>query len=560
MNTELQIIPLAKLKLSSTTSQRERRARFDKDALADLAESIKAVGLLAPIVARPGVVKSTPGLNGYRVLGKDYMSPDEAEEAARNTFEIVAGERRYLAAKQAGLVHVPVSVRELTDEQVLEVQLVENLQREDLHELAEAEGYEGLQKLGYTAEAIAEKCGKSKATVYARMKLLALCPEARTAFYGGKLTASVALLVARIPPELQKEALEKILDHGYDGEPMSYREAQAYAHREFTFRLDQAGFPTGDPTLLPAAGACTACPKRSGNQPELFADIKRGDVCTDKLCFRQKRAAHAERKIAEARASGQPIIEGKQAERIAKYGTASLQEGFVRLDAHCHEDPKGRTYKKLLGKSAKPVLLVDPRSGEAIEVIEKKDIAPMLKEQGVSRAGANDDSYAAQQRAREKKQKAEIAYRKALFLKVREASAARSKTLTLAELQEAAITLFDRLDHDSTKRLAKLLGWPTDGTITPPIEINDMNEEQLAQLIRDCVFAPTLYVSAWSDMKDGALEDAAADLGIDAKQVRKEVAAEAKAKKKAPKKGGATKTWKLPSSSKKKAVKKAKAS
>jgi ParB/RepB/Spo0J family partition protein len=143
---DLRTIPLSSLRLSQTQAQAERRAHFDQAKLAELAESIKTVGLLQPLVVRP----APPYIVEHNDQGPVY----ETEVGA---CEIIAGERRYLAAQLAGLVEVPCSVRQLTDEQVLEVQLVENLQREDLHELAEAEGYEALQQLGHSIDGIIER-------------------------------------------------------------------------------------------------------------------------------------------------------------------------------------------------------------------------------------------------------------------------------------------------------------------------------------------------------------------------------------------------------------------
>lgn len=511
MSTELQTLPLNVLKLSQTTAQVERRAHFDKDALAELAESIKSVGMLAPIVARPVTDGPLPG-----------------------HFQIVAGERRFLAAKKAGLDHVPVSVRELTDEQVLEVQLVENLQREDLHELAEAEGYEALMKLGYTAEQMADKVGKSKATVYARMKLLALCKEGRKAFYDGAISASIALLIARVPdPALQKQALEEIGDHDV-GDPMSYRDALEYIHREFTFRLDQAGFPTTDATLVPAAGACSACPKRTGNQPELFADIKRGDVCTDPGCFRQKREAIAARKLAAAKASGQRVIDGKQAASITKYGTHSLQDGFVKLDDKCYDDPKSRTYRQLLSKDATPALLVDPKSGGVIEVAEKKDLAPALK--GIRDRSLNPDA------AREKRAKLERAFRQQLYTAIRPKL---PEKLGRAELEHIALVFFKRLENEVQKQVLKLWNWElattkrdgythTSADVTGEQRVPKLNDAALARFMLDCSYAQELRVFTWSDGKPELLLAAAARLKIDPEKIRKDLAAAAASKAKKP--------------------------
>ena len=246
----IRAIALADLKVSSTVSQAERRARFDKIALADLTKSVKKHGVLVPVIVRP--------VNGH--------------------FDLVAGERRYLAAKGAGVTTINADVRTLTDEQVLEIQLIENLQRQDLHELAEAEGYEALQRdHGHSAEQIAGKVGKSKAYVYARMKLLAMCEDARKAFYEGSLTSSTALLIARIPgDEQQQRALKQITEKDYAGRSMGYRDAARYVHETFMLKLSDAPFPREDATLitgrrrvrrLPVAhGKCTGRSFRRGQE------------------------------------------------------------------------------------------------------------------------------------------------------------------------------------------------------------------------------------------------------------------------------------------------------
>jgi ParB/RepB/Spo0J family partition protein len=130
------------------------------------------------------------------------LQPLLARPLGDGGFELVFGHRRLRAAKLAGVASAPVMVRQLDDKEVLEEQIIENAQRDDIHPLEEAEGYERLhEQHGYSVDEIAAKVGKSRAFVYARMKLRALCPAAMEAFYGGKLTAATALYVARIPGE-----------------------------------------------------------------------------------------------------------------------------------------------------------------------------------------------------------------------------------------------------------------------------------------------------------------------------------------------------------------------
>src|SRR5947207_69343 len=163
LKPSLQLVPLPKLHPSKSHVQELRRARFTKDSLKKLADDLKRNGLMQHPLVRP-------------------LPP-----ANSGNYEIVAGERCWLAAKVAGMAEIYVSVRELTDDQALEAQLSENLQREDLHELEEAEGYGELMTLKkITAEEVAALIDQSRSYVYARLKLLALCPEARKDFYAGE--------------------------------------------------------------------------------------------------------------------------------------------------------------------------------------------------------------------------------------------------------------------------------------------------------------------------------------------------------------------------------------
>lgn len=517
LNHEVRQVLLASLTFSDTRSQSERRQHFDKAAMKDLAQSIKEHGVVQPILVWPWKDEHMRGIE----------------------YEVVAGERRAMAAKIAGLTEITATVRELTDEQVLELQLIENLQRQDLHELAEAEGYESLLKLGHTVEAIVAKVGKSRGTVYARMKLLTLIPEARKAFYEGKLAASTALFVARIPPALQKEALKDITTPtGYRDEkaPMSVRQAQKHIHDNYMLRLSDAGFKTSDTTLVPTAGACGACPKRTGNQPELFGDVKNADVCTDPVCFKLKIAAHAERVLAEAKASGQKVIAGKDAEKAAPRGADAHLDGYVRLNERDYSRDKG-TYGQVLGKDYVPTLLVDPDSGKVVKVAPRPDVEKKAKVTG------RDDSYKAKERAEERKHRQAIAYRLALFKAVR-AGTPKRKNLVRSELELVAQRMLDRLDHDSTKRLSTACGWaPKKRTgqyssgfdYEPPTKISAMSDEEIVGLIRDIALAHELQV--WNNAgpqipKD--LEAAAKREDVNAAAIKREIdqAAAAKAAKK----------------------------
>jgi ParB family transcriptional regulator, chromosome partitioning protein len=139
------------------------RKDFRDAELAELADSIRQKGLVQPIVARPD---------------------------GRGGFEIVAGERRWRAAQRAAVHQVPVIVRELSDQEALEVAIIENVQRTDLNAIEEATGYnELMERFGYTQEQLSDVIGKSRSHLANTLRLLKLPPEVRAMVQDGKLTA-----------------------------------------------------------------------------------------------------------------------------------------------------------------------------------------------------------------------------------------------------------------------------------------------------------------------------------------------------------------------------------
>jgi len=162
------------------------RRRFSDTALRELAESIRAKGVLQPLLVRP--------------KGDGY--------------QLVAGERRFRAAQLAGLTEVPAVVRELTDQEALEVALVENLQREDLSPVEEAEGYRRLAEMGLSHEAIAARVGRSRSAVTNALRLLQLPDEALAALDDGRISAGHARALLMLPPDRRLWGLREILDRG----------------------------------------------------------------------------------------------------------------------------------------------------------------------------------------------------------------------------------------------------------------------------------------------------------------------------------------------------------
>ncbi|MFR7477795.1 MAG: ParB/RepB/Spo0J family partition protein [Acutalibacteraceae bacterium] len=173
------------LALEEITPNREQpRKEFDEEKIAELADSIRQHGVLQPLLVRPMVT------GGY---------------------QIVAGERRFRAARMAGLHEVPVVVRELEDAQVTELALIENLQREDLTPMEEAMGYQSLmEQYRLTQEQVAETVGKSRPAIANALRLLQLPEEIRELLELGKITAGHARALLSFPDEESRMQAAKL--------------------------------------------------------------------------------------------------------------------------------------------------------------------------------------------------------------------------------------------------------------------------------------------------------------------------------------------------------------
>jgi ParB/RepB/Spo0J family partition protein len=256
------------------------RKHFDAAKLTELTNSIKSGGVHQPILVRP--------LPGSRL-----------EDTEREVeFEIVSGERRWRASLDAGQTKIPAMVRVLDDAQVLEIQMVENLQRADLSPMEEAQGYETLiDRTGITVDELVVKIGKSRAYIYARLKLLDLNADSQLALQEGKIDASRALLIARISDaSLHAKALAEAMRKDHHGDVISLRSFQNWLRANVMLRLDRAPFPIADASLCPKAGNCHDCKKRNKAFTDLLSEVSPhidGDLCLDPECYHQKEQAHA---------------------------------------------------------------------------------------------------------------------------------------------------------------------------------------------------------------------------------------------------------------------------
>ena len=379
------------------TSQTNPRKHFDPTKLAELAESIKASGVHQPVLVRP--------LPGTRVDGTDRAVQ----------YELVCGERRYRASELAGVGTIPAMICALTTDQVLEIQLIENLQRDDLNALEEAEGYQALMAhSGITAEEVGTKIGKSRAYVYARTKLLDLSQEVKQAMREGQLDFSRALLIARIPDStLQAKALEAATHKDYQGEVPSVRSFQTWLQSNVMLRLDKAVFKITDTRLVQAAGSCTACPKRTGANPDLFADASSADLCIDPPCYQGKEAAHRAALMAMAAKKGMQFIEGKEARELIPHQYTDRINGYLPLNQKredCTKDGQtGFTMRELLGDDAPaPVLIENPYTKALIEAVPEDEAEGVLLAKGYLRGEEDDEAGNARNKATPKQLEQQI--------------------------------------------------------------------------------------------------------------------------------------------------------
>jgi ParB family chromosome partitioning protein len=276
--TEYRNVSLSLLNVSKTNPRRT----FEDAAMKELAESIRAQGVLSPLLVRP---------------------------LTENGFEIVFGERRYRAAQLAGQDTVPVRIRQMSDAEALEAQLVENLIRAEIHPMEEAQGFRALLALDepkYSIEQIAAKVGKSPVFVASRLKLTDLVPKAVEAFYADEIGVGHALLLAKLPADVQQQALSACFKEVYNGSQkparilLPVRNLQFWIDANILLVLKDAPFNKRDPQLVPAAGSCADCAKRTAHNKLLFGDDlgRQGDRCTDPTCFQAKVSAHVAKTVA----------------------------------------------------------------------------------------------------------------------------------------------------------------------------------------------------------------------------------------------------------------------
>jgi ParB family chromosome partitioning protein len=487
-------------------SKANPRRRTDEAALNELAENIKTHGVLQPIL--------------IRLVNSDC-------------FEIVCGERRWRASKAAGKATIPARIVTLTDGEALELAVIENLQRENVHELDEALGYKALIKQNpelYTVETIAAKVGRSVSYVYQRLRLAELTPNIQAAFYAGKLTAGHAIEIARLQPKDQERAFQecfpghrttKAILRDKDPRPISVRELRDWIQREIHLSLANAPFDVNDPNLVPAAGPCSTCPKRSGSNPLLFADsIKRADICTDSGCFKQKRDGLVQIRVSELEAAGEKPA--KVSDSYVYYGQKPAPGVLYRPDYN--EATAGDC-----PSTTAAVVVEGKRAGTKLYICTD----PKCKIHSARTVGLSPEEKAARKKQAQE-QRIQQEYRKRLLTEVHKRVPGE---LGRHELDLIASSYFQQLGHDSQHRLSKFFSWDetktkavnggyTDYLKLASAKLDKMAAAEIGKFLVVCALASELYFPTYygnTSPKDTKLAREATYYKVNCDRVLREV-------------------------------------
>lgn len=442
------------------------RKRFNQEELDKLTASVKAKGVVQPILIRPRPLADGEVAGAY----------------------IVAGERRYRASIAAGLDTIPVLMRELSDTETLELQLVENNDREDVNALEEGIAYRRLielkkkDKVKFAAEDIAAKLGRSRTYVFSRLKLTELCDEAQQALLDEKIDVSRAELIARIPvPKTQKAALAVAMERRGDDKDdyaLNFRQLRERLLKDFSLSLSTAAFDIKvvDYTLKgkPIAGACEPCPKRSGNAPELFPDVKSADICTDIDCFHAKRTAHYARIEQDFAARNLQIITGNEAKQMFLHDwTTDAAGGYVSESQRVPGDKKERTYGEVIAEAIPPIMVRRPKDEQYVRIWPEDAVAEVLKAKKIAAPAAereDDDEPAVP--------KVDVDFYVHGYLKLREAFA---KGLPEPEFRLLAHEMVQAaLDYDDFQ----LILLPA---YAPDMDASEWDPDQLGQKLRQAI-------------------------------------------------------------------------
>jgi len=414
------------LKRQLHVSPTNPRKDFPEASLAEMAESEEKHGIIQPLIVRR------------------WAEKDRADEAA---YEIVCGERRFRASERVpSLTWIPVIVRVMSDTDALEIQIIENLQREDVSAYDEAVGYAALLELVgpdgeklYTVNRIAEKIGKQPDYVRNRLKMQRTPKVLLEAMREGKVGTRICEMVGRIPHvEDRERCAAEVLNPQYEDRPMTIEETQEHINDEYMVKLASAPFDRKAEDLLPKAGSCEGCRFRTGADPDLEADLASGlvgegrgsksgidpQLCQNPKCYRDKCEAHLA--MVKAAAPERVLDEAGAKSVFDDYGhvkhTSKLKKAGDKpgyQDVGHWDTNKLKTWAAYAKKLEVPVVLAkNPQTGAVVELVDiaavkaaEKAAAPEKPVFLLAKSGGSKDaekSYPEKERQRKELEQEEV--------------------------------------------------------------------------------------------------------------------------------------------------------
>lgn len=495
---EFRILPLDEIRESPTNPRRV----FSESGMADLIASVKESGVHVPVVVRP-------------VWGKAL---------GRQTFELAAGARRLRAAKAAGLAAIPAIIREMSDVQVLELQVIENNQREDVHPIEEGQAFAALIEKGVDLASIAHRIGRDRTYVAKRLQLTRLHTYFQDLWIEkAAIGVEQALIIARLSPEQQKVLRDDCKKQSWMvGNIRDTRWLRDHLAEAFERELAGVAWKLEDAGLVPAAGSCRTCMKRTGAQSALFDDVKK-DTCLDPACFEKKRAAFVELKISALKEQD-PKTEPVRLTSESSYGRKRTDGAVCRWEV---DELTPAQAKKLKPTEVRTAIHVDGDNAGKTMLIR------------VGKPGRTSTAPAVSEAQKRKAAKAKLeeAFNGRLLDKV----LARGQVLSIDAMRIIALKLFERLWDDTRQKICKRHSWEkpknagySDWRLKAAVAHVQAMETPaaVATFAIECSLVNLLKVDpnyASDDSKK--LRAAATDLGIDVEKAREEFdAAETPAK------------------------------
>ena len=469
-------------------------------------------------------------------------------ELEESKYEVVAGARRLRAARIAELENLPVRIVKLTDAEAIEAQCVENLQREDIHSLEEALGFKSLLELGeptYTIATIASRAGKSEAYVYGRVRLADLIPPVAEAFLKDQITIGHALLIAKLPASQQQEAFSAAFRGLWTSEGNSQvlipvRELAAWIESNILLQLASAPFDKQDETLVPEAGSCANCPKRTGFNKLLFPDVRK-DSCTSPDCFRAKIDASVKKTL-----ETKPQLIQISAAWNSREGAPLGRNQYVELEIK--KKTNGASTKlpanqQPCDKMAEAIVMDGGKRGQVVKVCA--DQACRIHHPDTP-SPQQVERERAEERKRIEKEKLAITTRHRVLATILQRVSAPLKK---ADLLALAHYLIGHLSYSQVPALAKRhkVEAKKDSASAQELlvkQVGTYDESELCKLVLEISLLDSAYQRSTSS-RDDVLMDAAKRYRVDTEKLQKAVTAEfvAKRSKKAKlKEEGAKKT------------------